>query len=133
MRQNFGRLYKDNMIKNIATGSGLQISNTYSNWPAFYNSPSSTGNTLIGQVRYNGSSQNMEVYDGVTWLTMTGTYPTIELTGDVQAVLHWARARMAEEAEWEKLAPGNATLQDAIDTLRKAQEQVKILAALIKT
>jgi hypothetical protein len=133
MRQNFGKLYKDNMIKNIATGAGLQISNTYSNWPTFYNTVSGTGNSLLGQVRYNGSGQNLEVYDGTNWLTMTGTYPTIELTGDVQAVLHWARARMAEEAEWENLASDNATLQDAIDTLRKAQEQVKILAALIKT
>lgn len=121
------------MIKNITSGPGVQISNNYGSWPTFYNTPSSTGNTLIGQMRYNGSSQNIEVYDGSTWMPMIGSYPTIELAGDVQAVINWARSRMAEEAEWEKLAVDNATLQDAVDTMRKAQEQVKILAALIKT
>jgi hypothetical protein len=121
------------MIKNITTGIGLQVSNNYSSWPTFYNTSASTGNTLVGQMRYNGSSQNIEVYDGSAWMTMTGTYPTIELSPHVQAIVNWAQTKMAEEAEWEKLASNNATLQDAVDTLRKAQEQVKILAALIKT
>ena len=51
------------MIKNITPGPGITINNNYSTWPSFYNTVSSTGNSLIGQLRYNGSSQNLEVFD----------------------------------------------------------------------
>ena len=74
------------MIKSINGSNGIVINNGYSTWPQFYNNNSS--NTLVGQLRYNGSSQNMEVYDGSTWLTMSSGYPTVELSSDVQMVLN---------------------------------------------
>jgi hypothetical protein len=42
-------------------------------------------------------------------------------------------AKKRAEEEWLQLASTNPTLQDAVDTLKKAQEQVKILAALVNT
>jgi hypothetical protein len=120
------------MIKNLATGTGLQVSNNYSSWPTFYNTPSSTGNTLIGQMRYNGSSQNIEVYDGSTWMPMTGTYPTIELAGDVQAVVNWARTKMVEEARLKELAARHPIVADAMSAVDRAQEQVRVVAALVE-
>lgn len=119
------------MIKNITTGAGLQVSNNYSSWPSFYNTPGSTGNTLIGQMRYNGSSQNIEVYDGSAWMPMTGAYPTIELAGDVQAVVNWARTKMAREAELRLLAAKNESVADALAAVEKAQEQLEVVATLV--
>lgn len=121
------------MIKNITTGTGLQVSNNYSSWPSFYNTVSGTGNSLLGQVRYNGSSQNLEVYDGTNWLTMTGSYPTIDLAPHVQAVITWAQIKMAEETRLKELAAKHPSVADAITAVDRAQEQVRIVAALVET
>jgi len=121
------------MIKNITTGIGLQVSSSYSNWPSFYNTISGTGNNLLGQVRYNGSSQNLEVYDGTSWLTLTSSYPTIELQPHIQAVVTWAQIKMAEESRLKELAAKHPSVADALAAVAKAEEQVKIVAALVET
>lgn len=121
------------MIKNITTGAGLQASSSYSNWPSFYNTISGTGNNLIGQVRYNGTSQNLEVYDGMSWLTLTSSYPTIELQPHVQAVVAWAQTKMHEETRLKELAAKHPSVADALAAVDQAQEQVRIIAALVET
>ena len=121
------------MIKNITPGTGLNISGNYSNWPSFYNTVSGTGNNLLGQLRYNGSSQNIEVYDGSNWLTMTGSYPTIELASHVQAVVAWAQTKMAEETRLKELAAKHPSVADALEAVDRAQEQVRIVATLVET
>ena len=83
-------------------------------------------------MRYNGSSQNIEVYDGSAWMLMTGAYPTIELSGDVQAVVNWARTKMAREAELRMLATDNQSVADALAAVEKAQEQLEVVATLVK-
>lgn len=117
------------MIKTISPGPGINITgNGYNTLPYIDMSRPSSG-----MVRYNGTLHHLEIYDGSIWVSVTPSYPTVELTGEVQSIIEWARQKRAEEAEWEKLATDNATLQDAIDTLKKAQEQVRILSALLKT
>lgn len=98
------------MVKNIAAG---------------------TGNTLVGQVRYNGSSQTKEVYDGMTRLTLPTAYPTVDLAPHVQAVVVWAQGKMAEEARLKELAKQHPSVREALDVLHRAQEQLEIVAALV--
>lgn len=119
------------MIKGINTGTGLQVSNGYTSWPQFYNSVQSTGNSLIGQVRYNGASQNLEVFDGNTWIMMSGSYPTVELAPHVQAVVNWAQIKMAEEAKIQELAAKHPTVADALEAVKKAKEQLTIVTRLV--
>ena len=122
------------MIKNITVGPGLTITNNnYSSWPSFYNTVSSTGNSLVGQLRYNGNNQNMEVYDGNSWISMSTSYPQIELGGDVQSVVNWARTKMAEESRVRELAAKHPSVADALAAVDRAQEQVRIVAALVDT
>jgi hypothetical protein len=121
------------MIKGINTGNGLQVNNGYTTWPQFYNSMQNTGNSLIGSVRYNGSSQNLEVYDGNSWMIMSASYPTVELAPHVQAVVNWAQIKMAEEAKLKELAAKHPTVADAIEAMKRAEEQVRIVAALVDT
>ena len=118
------------MIKNITPGPGLTINNNYSNWPSFYNNSASSNNTLVGQVRYNGSTQQMEVYDGVAWLIMSPAYPTIDLAPHVQAVVNWAQMKMAEESRIKELAAKNVTVADALAKFEQAQEQLKMVLTL---
>lgn len=120
------------MIKSINTGVGLQTNNNCPAWPSFYNNSASNNNTLVGQVRYNGSSQNLEVYDGMTWLTMPASYPMVELSSEVQTILNWAKTKMAEELRLKQLAIRHPSLQHALDRLQHAQEQVQIVEALVQ-
>ena len=119
------------MIKGINTGTGIQVDSGYTHWPSFYTNPSST-NTLVGQVRYNGAGQNMEVYDGSNWLVMSAAFPTLSLAPHVQAVVEWAQKKMAEESRLKELAARNPSVKDALDALQRAEEQVKIVAALVQ-
>ena len=112
------------MIKNITPGTGLNISGNYSNWPSFYNTVSGTGNNLLGQLRYNGSSQNLEVYDGTNWLTVTTSYPTIELAPHVQAVVNWAQIKMAEESRLKALMDAHPGIQDL-------KQKLDVMVALV--
>ena len=121
------------MIKAINTGAGLTVINGHTSWPSFYNNSASNNNTLVGQVRYNGSAQTLEVYDGMTWLSMTAAYPSIELAPHVQAVVAWAQTKMAEESRLRELAQQHPSMKDALDALQRAEEQVKIVAALVTT
>lgn len=119
------------MIKGINAGSGLQVNSGYANWPQFYNNVNSNGNTLVGQVRYNGSSQNLEIYDGNTWLMMSSSYPTVDLAPHVQAVVTWAQAKMSEESRLRELAAKHPSVADAVEAVKRAEEQVQIVAALV--
>lgn len=120
------------MIKSITAGSGISVQNAHTNWPTFYNNSTSSNNTLVGQVRYNGAGQYLEVYDGMNWLTMGSGYPTIELSPHVQAVVNWAQIKMAEESRLKELAAKHPTVADALEAVRRAEEQVQIVAALVQ-
>ena len=121
------------MIKGINTGTGLTVNNGYTSWPNFYNNSASNSNTLVGQMRYNGSAQCIEVYDGMTWLSMGSAYPTVELAPHVQAVVIWAQTKMAEESRLKELAAKHPTVADALAAVKRAEEQVQIVAALVET
>jgi hypothetical protein len=118
------------MIKTINPGTGINVQNN-SSWPSFYNTTSS--NSLVGQVRYNGANQSMEVYDGNSWMLLTSGYPTIELAPDVQAVVTWARNKMTEESRIRELAAKHPTVADALAAVEKAEEQFRVVAALVDT
>ena len=119
------------MIKIINVGAGLSIQNGHPTWPSFYNNSASNSNTLVGQMRYNGSAQCIEVYDGMTWLSMTTSFPTVDLAPHVQAVVNWAQTKMAEESRLKALAAKHSSVADALEAVAKAEEQVRIVAALV--
>ena len=89
-------------------------------------------NPSAGMMRYNGNSQNIEVYDGNVWIQMYGRNVDIQLSPDVQMVADWAKKRMAEEAEYGRLAQSNEAVKIALDNVRKAQQQLDITAKLVK-
>jgi hypothetical protein len=121
------------MIKSITPGTGITVNNSHSLWPSFYNTISSTGNTLIGQMRYNGNNQAIEVYDGQAWVMMSPAYPTIDLAPHVQAVITWAQNKMADEARIKELAAKHPSVADALQAVAHAGEQVRVVAALVDT
>jgi hypothetical protein len=113
------------MIRNITGGEGIHISGSIYNAPYI-----DTTRASAGLVRYVGG--NLEVYDGSSWLPLASSYPQIELDSVTQSVVRWAMQKMAEEARIKELAAKHPSVADALDALKKAEEQVQIVAALVE-
>ena len=114
------------MIRNITSGPGIHIAGNV------YNSPYvDMSRPSAGMVRY--MNNNLEVYDGNSWLPMTSSYPQIELDGLTMEVVHWARRKMEEEKHMLMLAQKHPTVADAIAARERADEAVRIAVALCDT
>jgi hypothetical protein len=114
------------MIRNITGGEGIHISGSIYNAPYI-----DTTRASAGLVRYVGG--NLEVYDGSSWLPLASSYPQIELDSVTQSVVRWAMQKMAEDARIKELAAKHPTVADALEAVAKAEEQVRIVAALVDT
>ena len=88
--------------------------------------------TGVGNMRYNPNSQNIEVYDGSTWVILSAHHSTINLTPEAVSLLEWARKKRDEELELERLAETNSTIKDLVMQIKDKQEQIKVVQTLIK-
>ena len=86
----------------------------------------------IGNLRFNPSSQNMEVFDGYAWVTMPSASASINLDERAINILKWAEQKMLEEAERNKLAETNPTVKDLMNQIKEKEEQISIVQSLIK-
>jgi len=96
------------MIKNLSqAGAFTQISSYYP--PQIYGNGQSAG-----QVRYNTTTQQMEVYDGSTWISISQT-ATVGLTAPAEEAIRWAQNKMAEEADLKARLERHPGLKDAYE------------------
>ena len=117
------------MINNIMpTGRYLQVSggstSTYIN--------NYSGSQGVGNMRYNTSSQRMEVFDGNNWQQLNMGSVSVGLNHEAESLLDWAREQRNQQLEWERLASENAAVKIAIENLNKAKEQLRVTATLAK-
>ena len=101
----------------ITAGAGLRVS---ANGGPYF-TPGAQG---AGQVRYNTNYNAMEVWDGNIWVRVSN--PHIELDGEVQEVLAWARERRQQDRELEELCKKHPGLQET-------RERLEIMLQLVKT
>jgi len=109
------------MITSInTTGSYTYVSGGYMPVPSIPSSPyPSQGPDVSGMVRWNIVQSRMEVYDGHSWVTL-GSSATVGLTPEATGILDWARKKMQEEEQIEKLVathPGIRDLKDKLDVM----------------
>lgn len=114
------------MINNIYGGSEFLNVQTYAGNP--YVNISSLS---AGQVRYDPTSRSMQVYDGASWI-MLASSAQVSLSPGAEEILRWGRAKMEEERNWREMAQKNATIKDAYEKFKQAEEQLKMLQALVK-
>ena len=96
------------MIKNLSqSGAFMQVSSYYP--PEIYGNGQSAG-----QVRYNTSTQQMEVYDGSSWISISQT-ATVGLTMPAEDAIRWAQTKMAEEADLKLRLEKHPGLKDAYE------------------
>ena len=112
------------MIKGINGSNYVSVSGGQMNLPYI------NGTALsAGQMRFNPSTQNLEVYDGTTWLIISSSYANVDLPDWVKATLDWAHQRMMDDQKMDHLCekyPGLDKARDNFELFKKfvlAQEQ----------
>jgi hypothetical protein len=95
---------------------------------------SSYGNGMgTGNMRFNTQTQNIEVYDGNQWITCSTGSVSVGLNSDAESLLDWARIKRDEESRIVALAARYPTVADAVDAVKKAQEQLQVATILCET
>ena len=102
------------MIKDIhASGRYMQVSGGSSS--TYVNGYS--GLQGVGNMRYNTSNQNMEVFDGSNWITLNMGYSSVGLTPEAETLLDWAKQKRDEEYKLKSLMEKHPGLQEAYERL----------------
>ncbi len=111
------------MIKGITSSSAFITVNGGSPMTPYF-SPGAQG---AGQMRFNTSSSNMEVWDGVTWKELGSSYVSIDLSYEAQELLKWAREAKNKEILRESRVRDNPALQKAYEAIERADANFDIL------
>lgn len=117
------------MIRNIVNGSKyINVSGGYAtNYVNNLN-----GAQGVGNMRFNTTNQNIEVYDGVSWNVLNMREMAVGLDWEAESLLDWAKKKRDEEMELEALAETNSTIKDLVNTIKQKEEQIRIVRTLIK-
>jgi hypothetical protein len=86
----------------------------------------------IGNMRFNTSTQNVEVWDGNNWMTLQSSYATVQLDDEAIRILDWAKEKMHEESSLKELAKKHPAVNAALEQVLRAQEQLKTTIILSK-
>jgi hypothetical protein len=86
----------------------------------------------VGNMRYNGVSSNIEVYDGTMWQTLQSSYATVQLDEEATLILDWAKSAMFEEIKIKELAKNHPAIAAAQENVKRAKEQLEITIMLSK-
>ena len=86
----------------------------------------------VGNLRFNTGNQNMEVFDGNSWVKLNTAVATIGLNSEAESLLDWTKQKRDEERSWKSLAESNQAVKIALDNLEQARHQVEITAKLAR-
>ena len=116
------------MIKGITSSSPfLVVSNGSPMNP--YISP---GAQSAGMMRYNTNSSNIEVYDGVAWKQMDGSYTTVDLSPEAQDLLQWARTQRQLDLNRKTLIENSPALKNAYEAIKRAEDNFDFLSKFVE-
>jgi len=117
------------MISNVMpTGRYVQVSggstSTYIN--------NYSGSQGVGNMRYNTSSQRMEVFDGNNWMQLNMGAVSVGLHHEAEQAIDWALKKIKQEKEWYELASNSEAVRIALDQLEQARERLELTAILAR-
>lgn len=117
------------MIKTIGTGQPQWLN---VNAPAAYVANySNMSNGIDGQMRFNTSSQQYEVFANGVW-NPSGVYASVDPSQRMIQILEWAESKMHMEQEVMKLLADNPTVADVYNNYKEAEAKLKVVMTLIK-
>ena len=89
-----------------------------------------TNNPIQGMIRISGN--DLQVFDGASWIVMNTSYATVGLTGEAESLLDWARKKRDEEMERDLLAATNPTIKDLLEQIKEKEDQIQMVMNLIQ-
>lgn len=115
------------MIKSIMGGGGVNVQGGSVSFPYV---PMNNNNPIQGMVRING--QDMQVFDGNSWITMGSGYATVELNAHTQSLLQWVEAQRTIALKRMEAVQKNPALTKAFEAITKAEANFDILAKFVE-
>ena len=91
-----------------------------------------SGLMSVGQLQFNTNTQQMELYNGTGWQVLNLGHYYVGLNPDAEQILDWARNKIHEEQELERLAKENVAIQDLVNQINEKQDQIKMVHILTK-
>ncbi len=104
----------------------MQVGSTM---PTIYNN----GNDFTGMVRFDTTTQQMQVFDGTSWVDLGSETYDVDLSVDASELLEWAREKRDADLNMQALANENKAVQIALDNLKTAEDQLTVTAHLART
>ena len=101
------------MIKSINGGGDYLMVSNGGPVSQYFNNFSGALN--VGQLRWNPNNQNMEVYDGNSWVMMNTNHVNIDLTTRTKDILSWAEKKMAEDQKLKDLMEKHPGLKECYE------------------
>jgi len=117
------------MIKNISSSGkyinviGESVANYINNY---------SGAQGVGNIRFNTTNQNMEVYDGNGWILLQMDQVSVGLNHEAESILDWARKKRDEEIEIDLLAAANPAIKNLLEQIKEKEDQIQMVMTLIK-
>lgn len=115
------------MIKGVTGGQFVAVQNNSSSYPYI---PQNANNPIQGMIRLSGG--DFQVFDGSTWLAIGASYPSVDLNGDAQSLLEWARQQRDKQMKREALIKSNPALQKAMEAIERAESNFDLLAKFVE-
>lgn len=117
------------MIKGITANSPwvtVQNGNT-SNYINNY-----SGAQGVGNLRFNTTNQNMEVWDGNNWVQLSMSYASVDLSPEAQVLLNWAQQERNRQLKRQQLINDNPALKKAYEAIQRAEANFDIIEKFVE-
>ena len=86
----------------------------------------------VGNMRFNTTNQNIEIYDGNSWQQLQMSYATVGLNYDAESLLDWVRVHRDEEFARNQKIKENPALQKAYEAIKRAEANFDILYKFVE-
>ena len=114
------------MIKGLMGNQGVIVSAGSTSMPYVNQNPN---NPMTGMIRIWGN--DMQVFDGSSWLNMSTSYATVSLDAETQELLMWAKAQRTMALNRMKLAQENPALMKALEAVKRAEDNFELLSKIV--
>ena len=113
------------MISNVVGSGGITVVGGYSGLPYI---PSNSNNPIQGMVRVQNN--NFQVFDGSSWVSMSGSSAHIQLDDATQKIIAWAKAQMERETRIAELAVNHESVAFALQAAEQARQELDLIVQL---
>lgn len=119
------------MIKGLMGGNGVIVNGGNTSMPYVnMTTGGNMSNPMQGMLRISGT--DMQVFDGNSWVNLATSYATVELNGEVQSIIQWARDERNKQLKRTALVKDNPALQKALEAIERAEANFDLIAKFVE-